>query len=150
MPFQLHRPHSNPEIAEALGWTFTGGNHGLWQHGAIHKDAVLIRVTLDKTGVAEKYRYADRFLSPSAFLWKSQAEVTPKDSKAADYRAAGRTGKEVHLFVRRRKRQKGGGSPPHWYLGRVRFVSEQGSKPITIGWELEHEVPSSLWRELLV
>lgn len=148
MPLKLHGKYIAREMAEALNWPFPGDQHGVWQHGAIHRsDGVLLRVTLDKSGNRPEYRYADRFLSPTLLLWKSQLTVRPESSKGLDY-IAGR--KPLHLFVRKRKLNSLGAAAPHVYLGTVHSAAAGGSRPLTVTWKLDNPVPAVLWSEFMV
>jgi len=37
-----------------------------------------------------------------------------------------------------------GGTAPYIYLGKANYIKHQGSKPISIVWELEKEMPGKL------
>ncbi len=48
------------------------------------------------------------------------------------------------LFIRRAKRDVTGLSEPLTFCGPVRYQNHEGSKPMSIGWELDYELPARL------
>jgi hypothetical protein len=100
-------------------------------------------VTLEKAGMAEEHRYADRFLSATEFQWQSQNRT--RRASEAGRRLAGHAanGTAVHLFVRQMAKL-GGVTQAFVYAGRLRFERWEGDKPITVWWRLESAVPAEL------
>ena len=50
-------------------------------------------------------------------------------------------GARFWLFVRRTD------ADPFRFLGRVRYVSHEGSKPMSITWKLDHPMPAGLFQQ---
>lgn len=141
----LWRRYSRKEAAAALQTEFQGWEA---QSGIVERaEHLMFFVTLDKDQSDERYRYRDRFLSPTEFQWQSQNRTRQASELGRKIRYHGERGVDVHLFVRRRKRA-GGRTAPFIYCGRLDFQRWEGEKPITVWWELEETVPERLWGEL--
>ena len=50
------------------------------------------------------------------------------------------------LFVRESKKLSSGLTAPYAFLGACEYVSHQGSRPMSIVWKLNHDVPARLFR----
>jgi len=109
---------------------------------------VFLLVTLEKRAMAESFRYADHFLSPSLFQWESQNRTTQESKHGQLLRNHAAEGVDVHLFVRAEKKLRSGNAAPFIYCGPVRFDSWKGEEPITVIWRLGEPVPVHL-REVL-
>jgi hypothetical protein len=54
-------------------------------------------------------------------------------------------GSDITIFVRDRKVMPEGMTAPYWFLGRARYVSATGEKPVAFTWELERPMPEALF-----
>jgi hypothetical protein len=48
----------------------------------------------------------------------------------------------VLIFVRKTKRDSFGGTMPYTFMGKARYVTHHGSKPMNITWKLESPIPA--------
>lgn len=107
------------------------------------KDTDLLFITLNK---ANKYyspttAYHDYSISDKLFHWQSQS--TTSDTSATGMRYRSRDGKfgNVLLFVREAKSDEHG-PMPFVFLGKAKYSSHTGSRPMSIIWELENSIPA--------
>ena len=136
-PFEIGRSYMRKEIAEAAGLVF---NTGSWNAGYVHQGGlVFLLVTLQSADMPEGFRYADRFLAPDLFEWKSQNRQQQRGGPGQLMRHHEERGVPVHLFVRKRKTHAGHGAP-FVACGPVTFESWEGEKPITIRWRLAQPI----------
>lgn len=118
-------------IAALFGQTF---NPGSWNAGHVtvpDRQAHVLLVTLNKQGKAEEHRYADHWIDGHRFHWQSQNATTPQSKRGRELIAHEALGIAIHLFVRESK-LAGGKAAPFTYHGRVRYVSHEGSGPISV------------------
>lgn len=112
------------------------------------KDTDLLFITLNK---ANKYyspttAYHDYSISDKLFHWQSQS--TTSDTSATGMRYRSRDGKSgnVLLFVREAKSDEHG-PMPFVFLGKAKYSSHTGSRPMSIIWELENSIPAKFLKK---
>ena len=112
------------------------------------KDTDLLFITLNK---ANKYyspttAYHDYSISDKLFHWQSQS--TTSDTSATGMRYRSRDGKagNVLLFVREAKSDEHG-PMPFVFLGKAKYSSHTGSRPMSIIWELENSIPAKFLKK---
>jgi superfamily II DNA or RNA helicase/SAM-dependent methyltransferase len=123
------------EIPELFGATFNPGN---WQSGHIFlKDANahILLVTLNKQGKGAQHRYVDHWIDEYTFHWQSQNSTTPQNKRGRELIDHKMLGLSVHLFVRENK-LRNGKAAPFTYFGPVNYQSHEGSKPMSVIFEL--------------
>lgn len=139
------RRYTREEAVAALGVKLSGWDA---QSGIVERpDQILFFVTLDKEGMAEAHQYKDSFLSATEFMWQSQnrnKQNSPLANKLKNHRELGIP---IHLFVRRRAKEKNQ-TQPFLYAGTLSFLRWEREQPITVWWALEEPVPERLWTEV--
>ena len=139
-----HRTYSRREAQTAVGdWTETAkpsSREGVLRVGA---DLELLFVTLvkEEKHVSPTTRYRDFAISPHLFHWQTQSTAGPDTMAGRRYLEQATNGNRFLLFVRKHK-----GEEFH-FLGPVRCVSHEGSRPMSITWRLEHPMPPALYQE---
>ncbi len=112
------------------------------------KDTDLLFITLNK---ANKYyspttAYHDYSISDKLFHWQSQSTTSDTSMTGMRYRSRdGKTG-NVLLFVRESKSDEHG-PMPFVFLGKAKYLSHTGSRPMSIVWELEHPIPAKFLKK---
>lgn len=107
----------------------------------------MLLVTLEKTAQQKEHlRYRDFPLSERRFHWQSKAGTTRTSKQGRRHLAPAAEGCTPLLFVRERADDRPGVTMAFHYLGPVRPVADEGERPITIEWELEHAMPVDLLR----
>ncbi|PLX04159.1 MAG: hypothetical protein C0594_09410 [Marinilabiliales bacterium] len=111
------------------------------------KNTELLFVTLDKSdkSFSPTTAYEDYAISEKIFHWQSQNATAPHSKVGLSYIKHKEKGKLILLFVRERTKDDYGFTMPFHFLGPVNYLSHRGSKPMSIKWELENELPASLW-----
>lgn len=139
----LHRTYSRREAQTAVGdWTETAKPSSREGVRRVGSDLELLFVTLVKE---EKHfspttRYRDFAISPRLFHWQSQAATGPESMAGRRYLEQATNGNRFLLFVRKQQ-----GEEFH-FLGPVRYLSHEGSRPMSITWRLEHPLPAALYQ----
>ena len=140
---KLWQSYSREEIPALFGFEFSTA---IWNAGFVKRPGhMFLLVTLDKSGHAEEFKYHDRFIDRTEFEWQSQNRTTQESADGRDIEGHAERNIAVHLFVRTQKKRPSGGSAPFIYCGDVRFESWEGTKPITVRWQLSAPVPDNVW-----
>jgi hypothetical protein len=145
-PLVLHRHYQRREILTACGY-WTEQRKVPQQQGVLRLEEErreLLFVTLDKSdgGFSPSTRYLDRAISRELVHWETQNSVAADSERARHYAEHDRPdGWGIYLFVQPRK------GAPFAFLGRVRFESQKGSRPVGITWRLDQPMPAALFQE---
>ncbi len=153
LPLQLHARYSKVEAMAALNETDSKqvvaapreGKHFSQRH-----QVELLFVTLDKSdgNYTPTTLYDDYPISPSRFHWQSQSTTHEDHPTGKRYRAASLDAPEqLMLLVRERQKDERGETMPYVNLGPVIYRSHTGNRPMSIEWELAHEMPMWLFQE---
>jgi hypothetical protein len=150
VPLTVHASYSREEILPALGQSTIGGfmpadfREGVKWCESVATDALLITLQKDEKDFAPQTRYHDYALSSTRFHWESQNQTSDTSPTGQRYQNHARQGSQVLLFARRYKTTDLGGAEPWMLLGPARYLSHEGSRPMAITWELEHEIPADV------
>lgn len=151
LPLTVHASYSREEILPALGQSTIGGfmpghfREGVKWCESIQTDALLITLEKDEKDFSPQTRYRDYAMSNFRFHWESQNQTSDHSPTGLRYQTHRERGTNVLLFVRRYKNTDIGGPQPWMLLGPADFVEHRGSKPMSITWELRHEIPADVW-----
>ncbi|SDT96852.1 DUF3427 domain-containing protein [Halopseudomonas salegens] len=116
----------------------TAFNPGSWNSGHVvipEAQAHVILVTLNKQGKAIDLRYHDHWIDERHFHWQTQNQTSPEGKRGKEIIQHESLGIGLHLFVRDNK-LKNGKAAPFVYHGRVRYQKHEGSKPMSVNFEL--------------
>ena len=143
----LHKEYMRADIPPLFGHEF---NEAIWNSGFVtpkgFKDIYLL-VTLDKSGKSQEHQYSDYFIDKNTFFWQSQNSNEPKSGKGKRLLTHQLDGAEVHLFVRKYGKLKGGTAAPFISCGTVKYMSHEGTKPMNVRWKLDDALPESLMKK---
>ena len=85
--------------------------------------------------------YNDYSIDENTFHWESQS-TTSEDSQAGQrYIHHQERGSQVLLFVRDFKKDEFGITGAYTFLGKMDYISHQGSCPMAIKWHMERPIP---------
>lgn len=143
---ELHATYTRAQAFAALGhYTLTRKPAGGSREGVVYledKKADVFLVTLNKT--EEHYSpttmYKDYAVNENLFHWQSQSTTSVSSPTGRRYIEHERWGSKVLLFVREYNKV-GGVTQPYLFLGTARYVSHEGSRPMSITWELDDPMP---------
>ena len=151
-PLALHAQYTRDEILVGLG-------HWNLNHRPDHREGVLhlaqnkadaLFVTLRKTEseFSPTTMYEDYFISHNQFHWQSQSNTSAESNTGQRYIHHKSMGYQPLLFVREAKTTAGSLSAPYYYMGPCEYRSHQGSRPMSIVWQLVNPVPAGVFRIL--
>ena len=151
VPLRSHTEYGLYELVAALELVGPSGTLRETREGVLRAprhDAELLFVTLDKSdgGFAANTRYDDYPISPTHFHWETQNTVSSDGEVARRYREHEADGRRIVLCVRQRKKDDRGETVPYTCLGLVRFVQEEGERPVRIVWKLDRAMPGELFQ----
>ena len=139
---ELWREYMRNEIPGLWGFEFSGSR---WNQGFVPFDNhIFLLVSLQKAGMQDEHQYDDVFLGPDVFQWVSQNRTAQESKAGQALKHHAERGIQVHLFVRSARKTQRGKAAPFIYCGDVTFIDWEGSKPITIRWQLKESVPDYL------
>ncbi|NLB01198.1 MAG: DUF3427 domain-containing protein, partial [Methanomicrobiales archaeon] len=143
---ELHSTYTRAQAFAALGhYTLTRRPAGGSREGVVYledKMADVFLVTLNKT--EEHYSpttmYKDYAVNETLFHWQSQSTTSASSPTGRRYIEHEQQGSKVLLFVREYNKVDGV-TQPYIFLGPARYLSHEGSRPMSITWELDHPMP---------
>ncbi len=141
-PLALHRSYTRQEEVLTAAGRWTEHDQPPLREGRIwleESNTELMFVTINKSAkrFSPTTRYEDYAVSDTLFHWQSQS-TTAEDSPSGQRYQAGKA--RFLLFVRENQREA------YTYLGPVKYVKHEGSRPMSITWRLATAMPSGLMR----
>jgi hypothetical protein len=106
-------------------------------------------VTLDKSegDYSPTTMYEDYAITENLFHWQSQNSAKPDSPKGLSYINHVKEGKTILFFVREKNVDENGLTMAYVYLGTAKYVSHEGSQPMSIKWLLKEAIPPALFNE---
>ena len=111
-----------------------------------HTDIFFITINKIEGDYLESAMYNDYAISDELFHWKSQKKTSQNSDTGIRYIKDRTTNYKVLLFVRENNK-KNKVTSPYTFLGRARYVSHSGNKPIKIIWRLDNKIPQRIIRK---
>lgn len=149
-PLELYSKYNTDQILAAMG-EHTKDKKKSFREGVLYieeKDTDLFFITLNKS---EKHftpttQYKDYAISEKLFHWQSQNRTSITSPTGQRYINQRKNKNKVLLFVRE-YRSENSVAAPFYFLGHANYVRHEGSKPISIVWELEKPMPTFVFRK---
>ena len=146
-PLTLHACYSRREILTAVGY-HTAEQRPAQREGVLalpDQRTELLFVTLDKReGFHAAVAYHDYAISPTRFHWQSQNSAGPETRGGRRYLDSPGNGWRFQLFVRETR------DDAFKALGPVSLDKGEGSKPMSITWQLQVPLPAELFQRYSV
>jgi superfamily II DNA or RNA helicase/HKD family nuclease len=141
-PLAVHRTYARDEVFAAVGKSTV--DKRVFSMEGVHRmsdrKVQLFFVTIDKSTsgrFSPTTSYEDYAISPTLFHWQSQSTTSETSPTGQAYIDGHRHGWRFYLFVRATVEDQ------FTFLGPVRYRSHQGSRPMSITWELEVPIPAA-------
>lgn len=154
VPLEVHASYTREEILAGLGYANLDRKPAHFQSGVLNTqvdgediDAFLITLRKSEADYSPTTMYRDYPISPTLFHWESQSTTAVDSPTGRRYLTGGST---VLLFVRQARNSEFGGGAPYTFLGRARYVSHTGDRPIAITWKLHKAMPADLYADAAV
>jgi superfamily II DNA or RNA helicase len=143
-PLKLHSRYSMTEVLAAFEEYNLDHKAPFWQ-GVKYLDdkkTDIFFITLNKSekDYSETTMYDDYAIDDEHFHWQSQSVTSDTSPTGQRYINHESLGSKVVLFVRERKKINGI-TESYYCLGTAKFVSYEGSKPMSIVWKLDNKMP---------
>lgn len=149
-PLALHASYTRDEALIALEhWDHN--NRPDFREGVLHIPSRRVDaffVTLQKTegAYSPTTMYEDYAISDRLFHWQSQSTTSAGSPTGQRYIRHRQEGYTPLLFVREHKKGQGGLASPYAFMGPADYVSHEGSRPVSIIWQLRTPMPVRLTR----
>jgi superfamily II DNA or RNA helicase/HKD family nuclease len=88
--------------------------------------------------------YEDYAVTDRLFHWQSQSGTGEESATGKRYINHLREGYTPYLFIRSYKKTENSLTAPYFFAGPLRYRKHQGSKPMSIIWELENPLPAKV------
>lgn len=149
-PLELYAKYSIDQILAAMGEHTIHKKKSL-REGVLYlkdKETDLFFITLDKSEnhFSTTTKYEDYAISERLFHWQSQSRTSDSSPTGQRYLKQRVNGNKILLFVRE-NRSENLSTSPYYFLGKANYVSHEGSKPISIVWELEEPMPTFIYKK---
>ncbi len=153
IPFLLkvHGRYTRSQIFVALQLSTekskSSNREGVALNNTLNTEALF--VTLDKSegDYSPTTMYEDYAITENLFHWQSQNSTKPDSPKGLSYINHVKEGKTILLFVREKNVDENGLTMAYVYLGSAKYVSHEGSQPMSIKWLLDEAIPPALFNE---
>lgn len=119
-----------------------------WREGVLYveekeTDVFLINLNKMEKDFSPSTMYEDYAINDRLFHWQSQSTTSDVSKTGRRYIEHDSRGSKVILFARVNK-DVDGVPMPYIFLGKGHYVSYEGSKPMSIVWEMENKMPLSV------
>lgn len=149
-PLDLHCEYSRGQIMAAFHY-FNEAKKPAFREGVKYledKKIDIFLITLNKSekDFSPSTLYEDYAINEVLFHWQSQSTTSVESATGKRYLNHKALNSKVVLFVRENQ-QRDGITEPYTYLGLADYSSHSGSKPISIVWKLQEEIPGGMVRK---
>jgi hypothetical protein len=146
VPLKVHARYQREEVLAALGYASLARKPNSFREGVLfvpdlNVDAFFVTLKKSEADYSPTTMYRDYPISPTLFHWESQSTTSTASVTGRRYLSGSST---VLLFVREEQKDEFG-TAPYLFLGRARYVSHTGERPIAITWELDHPMPTDFF-----
>lgn len=143
-PLDLHASYSKNQILVALdNLKANNVREGVAYLEDLNTDVLLVTLQKSEKDYSPSTLYKDYAINEKLFHWQSQNRTSESSKVGIRYQQAKKGKGNVLLFVRARRKDEYG-TEYYTFLGPAYYVSHEGSKPMSIVWELEHPIPARL------
>jgi superfamily II DNA or RNA helicase/HKD family nuclease len=152
-PLQLHARYSVAEVMAALGATDKKGalkapREGVFLSTETKTEVLFVTLEKSERDYTPTTLYDDYPISRGRFHWQSQSRDHEKTQAGLRYLAAGLDSPtQILLLVRERAEDRRGETMTYLNLGPVIYRSHRGARPMSVEWELAHDMPASFFQE---
>ncbi len=146
-PLDLHCQYTTDQILAALG-KYSLEHKPRFSEGVLflkEKNVDLLFITLNKSEreYSPSTMYNDYSINEILFHWQSQSTTSVTSPTGLRYLTPGHN---ILIFVRNYKKINGK-TAPYCYLGPVKYVKHDGTRPINIVWQLTKPIPAFLLKD---
>ena len=142
----LHASYSRAQVLHAIGLgSFERPKES--REGVVHVpekrlDLFFADITKSEADFSPTTMYEDYAVSAERFHWQSQSNISEESRTGQRYIRHREEGYTPVLFIRERKKLENRLTAPYFFAGPLQYRSHEGSRPISITWDLEHPLPA--------
>lgn len=147
-PLDVYCSYSKDQILVACDFFNVGGvREGVRYLEDKKLDLFFVTLNKSEKDYSPSTMYKDYSLNEKLFHWQSQSTTTETGEVGQRYINHKKTGNKILLFVREEKKNKYGITETYTFLGTANYISHEGSKPMSILWELDYPIPAKYIKE---
>ncbi len=150
-PFKLHARYTRDQILAAFGLsTFdkkSSNREGAAENKKLNTEILFINLIKSEENFSPTTMYDDYAISETLFHWQSHNAYGPQTTKGLSYIKHAENDKKILLFVREKSNDEKGNTMGYVFIGEGVFKESEGSKPMSVKWELNEPMPNYLWKE---
>jgi len=150
-PLKLHSRYTRDQILAAFGLsTFdkkSSNREGAAENKRLNTEILFINLIKSEENFSPTTMYDDYAISETLFHWQSHNAYGPETTKGLSYINHKENDKKILLFVREKGKDEYGNTLGYVFIGEGSFIDTEGSKPMSIKWELSEPIPNYLWKE---
>jgi superfamily II DNA or RNA helicase/HKD family nuclease len=142
----LHASYTREQILLALGLGAfeqpVASREGCFHVRERKLDLFFADINKSEADFSPTTMYEDYALTDKLFHWQSQSQTGAESATGQRYINHREQGYTPLLFIRNRKLLENGLIAPYFFAGPLCYHRHEGSKPISIVWELEYALPA--------
>jgi superfamily II DNA or RNA helicase len=150
-PLKLHARYTRDQILVAFGLSSfdkkSSNREGVAENKNINTELLFIDLIKSEEDFSPTTLYNDFAISETLFHWQSQNQTRNDSGKGLTYINHQKLGKHILLFVREKANNQFGNTMGYVFIGEANFIENEGSKPMSIKWELNEPMPMYLWKD---
>lgn len=150
-PLKVHARYTRDQILTAYNLsTFdkkSSNREGAAENKKIKTEILFINLIKSDENFSPTTMYDDYAISETIFHWQSHNAYGPETTKGLSYINHEKEKKIILLFVRERANDENGNTMGYVFIGEAIFRESEGSKPMSVKWELGEPIPNYLWKE---
>lgn len=145
-PLNLHASYSREQVLLAVGLgTFDAprsSREGVISVPDRKLDVFFADINKSEADYSPTTMYEDYAITERLFHWQSQSTIGEHTETGMRYIHHQRHGYTPLLFIRERKKLPNGLTTPYLFAGPLKYRRHEGSRPMSIEWELDHPLPA--------
>ena len=150
-PLKVHARYTRDQILAAFGESSfekkSSNREGVAFIENINSELLFVDLLKSEEDYSPTTMYDDYAISEILFHWQSQNQTRDDLGKGLTYINHEKLGKRILLFVREQSTNQFKNTMGYVFLGEAKFKNYEGSKPMSIKWELHEPIPNYLWKE---
>ena len=150
-PLKVHARYTRDQILAAFGDSSfekkSSNREGVAFIENINSELLFVDLLKSEEDYSPTTMYDDYAISEILFHWQSQNQTRDDLGKGLTYINHEKLGKRILLFVREQSKNQFNNTMGYVFIGEAKFKNYEGSKPMSIKWELHEPIPNYLWKE---
>jgi hypothetical protein len=149
-PLKLHARYTRDQILAAFKLsTFekkSSNREGAAENKSLNTEILFINLIKSEENFSPTTMYDDYAISETLFHWQSHNAYGPETVKGQSYINHLENNKKILLFVREKANDENKNTMGYVFIGEGTFKDTEGSKPMSVKWELNEPIPNYLWK----